>query len=83
VVVNDPDWWGRTRRIGTFSLVSDLALSWVPAPDVELKAREAGIDTAAAPVTVATRADPKHEELLVDLSPLRAAIGSRGRDPPR
>jgi hypothetical protein len=83
VVVNDPDWWGRTRRIGTFSLVSDLALSWVPAPDVELKAREAGIDTAAAPVTVATRADPKHEELLVDLSPLRAAIGSRGRDAAR
>jgi hypothetical protein len=74
-VVNDPDWWGRRRRIGTFSLISDLALPWVPAADVELKAREAGIDTSRVPVTVAaTPAAAADDALIVDLSPLRAAI---------
>jgi hypothetical protein len=72
IVVNDPEWWGRRRRVGTFSLISDLALEWVPPADVRLKAREVGIDVLRTAITV--QKEPfvsAANTVAIDLSPLR------------
>ena len=72
VVLNDPAWWGRRKRIGSFSLISDLALDGVPLPDVQLKAREAGIDVSRVDMTVQPGLHPpRADTLVIDLSVLR------------